>query len=62
MTELKLVEEKCKKINNDFLRLNDEIRQEEQHFEYVEKLIQGYELEIKVRFLMLKIKNLINYI
>lgn len=49
--ELKHAEEHYKKINCDVMRLSDELRQEEQHHEYVEKLRQGYDREIKVKLI-----------
>lgn len=46
--ELKQVEESFKKVSGDLTRLAEELRQEQQHREHVDRLRKGHELQVKV--------------
>ncbi len=46
--ELKQVEESYKKVSGDLTRLAEELRQEQQHREHVDRLRKGHELQVKV--------------
>lgn len=48
LNDLKQTEETFKKVNSDVTRLSEELRQEQQHFDHVDRIRKGLELQVKV--------------
>uniref|UniRef100_A0A0N5A362 Myosin head n=1 Tax=Parastrongyloides trichosuri TaxID=131310 RepID=A0A0N5A362_PARTI len=47
LSELKTLEENYKKILSDIARLSEELHQEQQHYEHVDRIRKGFEQQIK---------------
>jgi myosin protein heavy chain len=47
LSDLKHTEESFKKINGDVTRLTEELRQEQAHYDHLDRLRKGLELQIK---------------
>lgn len=48
MTELKQSEENYKRVSSDMGRLDEELRQEQQHRDYLDRVRKGNEAQLKV--------------